>query len=49
MPGKDHRFTPKEDRQAKEIAKSEEKRGVSPEKAKSIGYATVNKGKASKK
>jgi hypothetical protein len=39
------RFTLKEDRQAKHIADSEKKRGVSAKRAKSIGYATVNKAK----
>lgn len=49
MPGKS-RFTAKQDRQAKHIADSERKRGVSAKRAKSIGYATVNKqkGKAKK-
>jgi hypothetical protein len=48
MPGK-KRFTPKQDRQAKHIADSEKKRGMSAKRAKSIGYATVNKRKAAKK
>lgn len=43
MPG--GRFTKKEDRQAAHVAASERKRGVSAKKAKSIGYATVNKRK----
>ena len=43
MPGKKHRFTPKQDRQAEHIIKSEEERGKSPKVAKRIGYATVNK------
>ena len=47
MPG--GRFTEKQDRQAAHIAQSEIKRGVSPKKAKSIGYATVNKAKQPKK
>ena len=48
MPGKS-RFTPKQDRQAADVAKSERSRGVSPKRAKSIGYATVNKDKKRKK
>ena len=48
MPGKG-RFTAKEDRQAAHIAASEQARGVSPKKAKSIGYATVNSRKGTKK
>jgi hypothetical protein len=48
MPGRS-RFTPKEDRQAEHVAKSEEKKGMSPKKAKSVGYATVNKNKGKKK
>ena len=52
MPGSGHRFTTKQDRQAKHVAASEEKMGLPPKKAKSIGYATVNsqkKAKAAKK
>lgn len=45
--GKKPRFSAKEDRQASHIAASERKRGVSAKAAKSIGYATVNKQKAS--
>ena len=41
--GKGHRFTAKEHRQAEEITKSEEERGVPPENAKKIAWATVNK------
>lgn len=48
MPGKS-RFTPKQDRQAADVAKSERARGVSPKRAKSIGYATVNARKAKRK
>lgn len=44
MPGKS-RFTEKEDRQAMHVAASERKKGMPPKKAKSVGYATVNKGK----
>lgn len=54
MPGKGHRFSPKQDRQAQHIAASERKRGMSAKEARSVGYATVNaqktrKGKARKK
>lgn len=45
MPGKKRRFTPKQDRQAKHVADSERARGMSPEEAKRVGYATVNKNK----
>ena len=45
MPGKKHKFTAKQDRQAKHIADSEKKAGYSPKEAKAIGYATVNKRK----
>lgn len=38
-----HRYTPKEHRQVEHIAESEEQRGVAPEEAEAIGYATVNK------
>jgi hypothetical protein len=50
MPGKGHRFSEKQDRQAMHIAASERKKGMSAKTAKSIGYATVNKmkGKAGK-
>jgi len=41
MPGKGHRFSAKEDRQAKHVAASEKARGKSAKEAKSIGYATV--------
>ncbi len=47
--GKKHRFTEKQDRQAAHIATSEKKKGMSAEKAKSIGYATVNKLKSQRK
>ena len=43
MPGRGHRFSEKEDRQAGHIAASERAKGMSPKKAKSVGYATVNK------
>jgi 4-hydroxy-3-methylbut-2-enyl diphosphate reductase IspH len=51
MPGKGHRFTTKQDREARHIAESMQKAhpGMSPEKAKSIGYATINKQKKAKK
>jgi hypothetical protein len=48
MPGRGSRFTAKEDRQAQHIAASEKKRGVSAKRAKSIGYATVQKTKTRK-
>jgi hypothetical protein len=38
-----HRYTEKEHRQVEHIKESEEERGVSPEDAEAIGYATVNK------
>jgi hypothetical protein len=43
MPGKKHKFTAKQDRQAAHIAASEKKSGMSAKEAKSIGYATVQK------
>ena len=49
MPGPGSRFTAKQDRQAKHIAASERAKGVSAKKAKSIGYATVNKQRGKKK
>ncbi len=42
MPKK-HRYTAKEHRQVEHIAESEEARGISPDEAEGIGYATVNK------
>lgn len=48
MPGKG-RFTKKQDRMAEHVAKSEQKKGMSPKDAKSIGYATVNARKGKKK
>ena len=45
MPGKGHHFTEKEDRQAQHIAASERARGMSPKRAKSVGFATVNANK----
>jgi hypothetical protein len=41
MPGKGHRFSAKEDRQAQHIAASERAKGKSAKAARSIGYATV--------
>jgi hypothetical protein len=38
MPGAKSRFTAKEDRQAKHIMESEEKRGIPEKEAKSIAY-----------
>lgn len=49
MPGKGHRFTKKQDRQAAHVAASERARGMSAKEAKSVGYATVNKLKRKKK
>lgn len=49
MPGKGRRFTEKQDRMAKHIAKSEMKRGVPKKEAERIGYATVNKMKQKRK
>jgi hypothetical protein len=42
MPG---RHTATQKRQARHVAASERKRGVSAKRAKSIGWATVNKRK----
>ena len=44
MPGKGHRFTAKEHRQVEHIKASEVERGMSPDEAERVGYATVNKG-----
>lgn len=41
--GKKSSHTPKQRRQARHIEASEEARGVSPRKAASIAWATVNK------
>jgi len=41
--GKGHRFTAKEHREAEHVIESEEKRGMSPERAERVGWATVNK------
>lgn len=51
MPGKGHRFTPKQDREAKHVADSEVHLhpGMPRSHAESIGYATVNKQKSEKK
>jgi hypothetical protein len=46
MPGSKHRFTAKEDREAKHIMESETERGRSEKDAERIGYATVNKQKS---
>lgn len=43
MPGKERRFTAKEDRQAEHVEASMKKRGMSAKKAKSVGFATVVK------
>jgi hypothetical protein len=42
MPKK-HRYSAKEHRQVEHIKESVEARGVPPEQAEAIGYATVNK------
>ena len=42
MPKK-HRYSPKEHRRVEHIKESEEERGVAPDEATAIGYATVNK------
>lgn len=47
--GKRRRFTEKQDRQAKHVAASMQKRGKSAAAAKRIGYATVNKRKKQSK
>jgi len=47
--GSARRFTPKEDREAKHIAVSEEERGKPAREAERIGYATVNKRKTETK
>lgn len=44
-----HKFTKKQDRQAAHVASSMKKKGMSAKKAKSVGYATVNKMKGKKK
>ncbi len=49
MPGKGHRFTEKEERQAEHIKESEKKEGYSEKEAERIGYATVNKQKSQRK
>jgi hypothetical protein len=43
MPAKGHRFTAKEHRQVEHIKTREERRGMTPEEAERVGYATVNK------
>jgi hypothetical protein len=43
MPGKGHRFSAKEHRQVEHIKESEVERGMSPDEAERVGYATVNK------
>jgi len=48
LPGSKHRFTAKEDREAKHIMESEEERGKSEKDAERIAYATVNKQKSKK-
>jgi hypothetical protein len=46
---KGSRFTSKEHRQAEHIKESEEERGMSEERAKEVGWATVNKEKSKKR
>jgi hypothetical protein len=43
---KGHRFTAKAHREAEHMIESEEERGVPPEWAECIGWATVNKRKS---
>jgi hypothetical protein len=47
--GKKRRFSAKQDRQAAHVADSMKKRGMSAKRAKSVGYATVNKLKGKRK
>ena len=47
MPGR--RFSEKEDRQAQHVADSMRARGKSAREARSIGYATVNKHRSSRR
>jgi hypothetical protein len=49
MPGKGHRFSAREDRQAGHIAASERKAGMSAKQARSIAYATLNKQRAKRR
>lgn len=49
MPGKNHRFTPKEDRMADHVKDSEMKSGKSAEEAERIGYATMQKNKSARR
>jgi hypothetical protein len=49
MPGKNSRFTEKEDRQIEHIKDSEVEAGKSEDDAERIAYATVNKQKSEKK
>jgi hypothetical protein len=46
---KGSRFTSKEHREAEHIKESEEERGMSEERAKEVGWATVNKQKSKKR
>jgi hypothetical protein len=43
-----HRYSEKEHRQVEHIKESEKARGLSPEEAEGVGYATVNKRSPSK-
>jgi hypothetical protein len=47
--GQGHRFTEKEHREAEHVKESEEARGMSPERAERVGWATVNKRKSEEK
>lgn len=47
MPGRKRRFSARQDRQARHVADSERARGMDPEEARAVGYATVNKYKRS--
>jgi hypothetical protein len=49
MPGKGHRYSPKQDRQAGHVADSEMARGMNAKEARSVGYAVVNKGRKSRR
>ena len=48
MPKKGHVFSPKEHRQVEHIKQSEVERGITPQEAERVGYATVTKRGGSK-
>lgn len=48
MPGKNTKFTVKQDRQAKHIIASEEKRGLSPKEAANRAYGHLQNEKKAK-